>query len=51
LTCSTIIGTNVASNVAYYAHCGDANAAFTVSYTDLVAVNGEISVTLAIRVP
>jgi hypothetical protein len=40
LTCSTIIGTNVASNVAYYAHCGDANAAFTVSYTDLVAVNG-----------
>lgn len=40
LTCSTIIGTNVASNVAYYAHCGDANAAFTVNYTDLVAVNG-----------
>ncbi len=40
LTCSTIIGTNVASNVDYYAHCGDANAAFTVSYTDLVAVNG-----------
>lgn len=40
LTCSTIIGTNVASNVAYYAHCGDANTAFTVNYTDLVAVNG-----------
>lgn len=40
LTCSTIVATNVASNVDYYAHCGDANAAFTVSYTDLVAVNG-----------
>ena len=40
LTCSTIIGTNVASNVAYFAHCGDATKAFTVSYTDLVAVNG-----------
>ncbi|MFI5111112.1 MAG: hypothetical protein ACHP78_20000, partial [Terriglobales bacterium] len=40
LTCSTIVGTNVASNVDYYAHCGDATKAFTVSYTDLVAVNG-----------
>ncbi|MFI5097460.1 MAG: hypothetical protein ACHQT6_05745 [Candidatus Acidiferrales bacterium] len=40
LTCSTIIGTNVASSVGYFAHCGDANAAFTVNYTDLVAVNG-----------
>ena len=40
LTCSTIVGTNVASNVDYFAHCGDANAAFTVSYTDLVAVSG-----------
>ena len=40
LTCSTILGTNVASSVSYYAHCGDTNAAFTVNYTDLVAVNG-----------
>jgi hypothetical protein len=40
LTCSTIVGTNVASSVDYYAHCGDTNAAFTVNYTDLVAVNG-----------
>ena len=40
LTCSTIIATNVASSVDYYAHCGDTNAAFTVNYTDLVAVNG-----------
>ncbi len=40
LTCSTIVGTNVASSVSYYAHCGDTNAAFTVNYTDLVAVNG-----------
>ena len=40
LTCSTILGTNVASSVAYYAHCGDTNAAFTVNYTDLIAVNG-----------
>jgi len=40
LTCSTIIGTNVASSVPYYAHCGDTNAAFTVNYTDLVAVSG-----------
>jgi hypothetical protein len=40
LTCSTIIGTNVASSVDYYAHCGDTNAAFTVNYTDLISVNG-----------
>jgi hypothetical protein len=40
LTCSTIVGTNVASSVPYYAHCGDANAAFTVNYTDLISVNG-----------
>ena len=40
LTCSTIIATNVASSVDYYAHCGDTNAAFTVNYTDLVSVNG-----------
>lgn len=40
LTCSTIVATNVASSVDYYAHCGDTNASFTVSYTDLVAVNG-----------
>ena len=40
LTCSTIVATNVASSVDYYAHCGDANAAFTVNYTDLVSVNG-----------
>ncbi|HXR33003.1 MAG TPA: hypothetical protein VN830_04820 [Verrucomicrobiae bacterium] len=40
LTCSTILGTNVASSVDYYAHCGDTNASFTVNYTDLVAVNG-----------
>ena len=40
LTCSTILGTNVASSVSYYAHCGDTNAAFTVNYTDLIAVNG-----------
>jgi hypothetical protein len=40
LTCSTIIGTNVASTVSYYAHCGDANPAFNVSYTDLVSVSG-----------
>ncbi len=40
LTCSTIVGTNVASSVSYYTHCGDTNAAFTVNYTDLVAVNG-----------
>ncbi len=40
LTCSTILGTNVASSVSYYAHCGDANAAFTVNYTDLVSVSG-----------
>ena len=40
LTCSTILGTSVASSVGYYAHCGDANAAFTVNYTDLVSVSG-----------
>ena len=40
LTCSTIMGTNVASSVDYYAHCGDTNAAFTVNYTDLISVNG-----------
>jgi hypothetical protein len=40
LTCSTILGTNVASSVSYYAHCGDANAAFTVNYTDLISVSG-----------
>jgi hypothetical protein len=40
LTCSTILGTNVASSVSYYAHCGDANAAFTVPYTDLISVTG-----------
>lgn len=40
LTCSTIVGTNVASSVSYYTHCGDTNAAFTVNYTDLIAVNG-----------
>jgi len=40
LTCSTIIGANVASSVPYYAHCGDTNAAFTVNYTDLISING-----------
>jgi hypothetical protein len=40
LTCSTIVATNVASSVPYYAHCGDTNAAFTVNYTDLISVNG-----------
>ena len=40
LTCSTILGTNVASTVSYYTHCGDANPAFNVSYTDLIAVSG-----------
>jgi hypothetical protein len=40
LTCSTIIGTDVASSVPYYAHCGDTNPSFTVNYTDLIAVNG-----------
>jgi hypothetical protein len=40
LTCSTILGTNIASTVSYYAHCGDANPAFNVSYTDLIAVSG-----------
>jgi hypothetical protein len=40
LTCSTIIGTNVAANVAYFKNCGDTKASFTVSYTDLVMVAG-----------
>ena len=40
LTCSTIIGTNVANTVSYYAHCGDSTPAFNVGYTDLIAVSG-----------
>jgi hypothetical protein len=40
LTCSLIIGTNVAASVDYYKNCGDAKAAFTVNYTDLVMVAG-----------
>ena len=40
LTCSTIIGTNVANTVNYYAHCGDSTPAFNVGYTDLIAVSG-----------
>ncbi len=41
LTCSTILGTNVAANVSYYRHCGDTTAAFTTNYTDLLTVAGE----------
>jgi hypothetical protein len=40
LTCSTVLGTNVAANVDYYRHCGDTTKAFTVSYTNLVAISG-----------
>jgi hypothetical protein len=40
LTCSTIVATNAAVNVDYYRHCGDTATAFTVSYSDLVAVAG-----------
>jgi len=40
LTCSTILALNVASNVDYFRHCGDATVAFTVNYTDLISVTG-----------
>ncbi len=40
LTCSTILGMNVASSVDYFKHCGDTTAAFTTSFTDLVSVSG-----------
>jgi hypothetical protein len=40
LTCSTVLGTNVSANVDYYRHCGDTTKAYTVSYTNLVAVAG-----------
>jgi hypothetical protein len=40
LTCSLIIGTNVAASVDYYKNCGDTKAAFTVNYTDLLMVAG-----------
>jgi hypothetical protein len=40
LTCSLIIGTNVAASVDYYKNCGDSKPAFTVNYTDLLMVAG-----------
>ncbi len=40
LTCSSVLATNVSANVDYYRHCGDTTKAFTVSYTNLVAVAG-----------
>ncbi len=40
LTCSTVLATNVAANVDYYRHCGDTTKAYTVSYSNLVAVAG-----------
>ena len=40
LTCSLIIGTNVAASVDYYKNCGDTKAAFTVNYTDLLMIAG-----------
>ncbi len=40
LTCSTVLATNVSANVDYYRHCGDTTKAFTVSFSNLVAVAG-----------
>lgn len=40
LTCSTVLGINVAASVNYHKNCGDTATAFTVAYTDLVAVTG-----------
>ena len=40
LTCSTVLGTNLAANVDYFRHCGDTTKAYTVSYTNLVAISG-----------
>lgn len=40
LTCSTVLATSVSGNVDYFQHCGDTTKAFTVAYTDLVAVTG-----------
>jgi hypothetical protein len=40
LTCSTIIGTNVAASVNYFKNCGDTQPAFTINFTDLVMVAG-----------
>ncbi len=40
LTCSTVLGTNLTASVGYPRNCGDTTFAFTVNYTDLVAVTG-----------
>jgi hypothetical protein len=41
LTCSTIIGTNVASSITYTANCDGTGNKFTVNYTNLVDITGQ----------
>jgi hypothetical protein len=40
LTCSSVIGINTTSTVDYFKNCGDTVKAFTVTYSDLVEVQG-----------
>ena len=40
LTCSTIVGTNVASSITYTQNCDGTGTSFTVNYTDMVDVTG-----------
>jgi hypothetical protein len=41
LTCSTIVGTNVATSITYTANCDGTGNKFTVNYTDMVDVTGQ----------
>jgi hypothetical protein len=41
LTCSTIVGTNVATSINYTSNCDGTGNKFTVNYTDLVDVGGQ----------
>jgi hypothetical protein len=41
LTCSTIVGTNVATSVTYTQNCDGTGTQFTVNYTNMVDVTGQ----------
>ena len=41
LTCSTIVGANVATSITYTANCDGTGNKFTVNYTDMVEVTGQ----------
>jgi len=40
LTCSTIVGTNVASSITYTQNCDGSGTSFQVNYTDMVDITG-----------